>query len=108
MSENPLRAQIGDFAPKIVDLTEQVVFGDVWERHGLVKRDRSLITISALVAGNNWEQLEAHLRIGRGNGLTREEVVEALTHLAFYCGWPRALSAITIAQRVYDDPSANA
>lgn len=103
MSENPLRGRIGDFAPKIVDLTEDVLFGDVWERPGLVKRDRSLITITALVAGNNWEQVESHLRLGRENGLTQDEVVEALTHLAFYSGWPRALSAITIAQRIYAD-----
>lgn len=106
MSGNPLRSQIGEFAPKIVDLTEDVLFGDVWERPGLSKRDRSMITIAALVAGNNWEQVEAHLRIGRDNGLTKDEVVEELTHLAFYSGWPRALSAITIAKRVFTEPTA--
>jgi 4-carboxymuconolactone decarboxylase len=96
-----LRRQIGDFAPKIVELTENVLFGDVWERPELSPRDRSLATISALVAGGNSEQLRPHLTIGAGNGLTETEIKEVLTHLAFYVGWPKALSAITIAKDVF-------
>lgn len=84
---------LGEITPKLADLTDQVLFGDVWERPGLSKRDRSLITISALVALYRTEQLPAHLRIGLGNGLTVEEIAEAITHLAFYCGWPTAFSA---------------
>lgn len=104
MSESkpgPLRQQIGNFAPKIVDLTEDVLFGDVWERPELPKRDRSLVTISSLVTAGNWNQLEAHIRIGMGNGLTQTEIIETFTHLAFYTGWPKALSAISVAQSVY-------
>jgi 4-carboxymuconolactone decarboxylase len=99
---NPLRQQIGSFAPKIVDLTEQVLFGDVWERPGLSKRDRSLVTIASLTTAGNWEQLRPHLQIGRSNGLTEAEITEAFTHLAFYAGWPKALSALTIAKEVFN------
>jgi 4-carboxymuconolactone decarboxylase len=105
MTENKqpsaLRKAIGDFAPKIVDLTDDVLFGDVWERPALPKRDRSLITMSSLVTGGNFTQLEAHIRIGKGNGVTEEEILEMFTHLAFYAGWPKALSAIDVAKRVF-------
>ncbi|WKK70365.1 carboxymuconolactone decarboxylase family protein [Rathayibacter oskolensis] len=107
VTPSPLRATIGEAAPKIVDLTEQVLFGDVWERPELVKRDRSLVTIASLVTGGNFVQLESHVRMGRANGLTEEEIVEVATHLAFYAGWPKALSAIDVAQRVFaEDASA--
>ncbi|MEU6779429.1 carboxymuconolactone decarboxylase family protein [Nonomuraea angiospora] len=97
MSAEPTPAQrlIGDFAPKLVELTDEVLFGDVWERPGLSPRDRSLITISALVALYRTGQLESHLRRGLDNGLTEDELVEAITHLAFYAGWPNAMTAIT-------------
>jgi len=78
-----------------------VLFGDVWERPELPKRDRSLITISSLVTGGNFAQLEAHIRIGLANGLTRSEILEEFTHLAFYAGWPKALSAIDVAKKVF-------
>lgn len=96
-----LRETIGDFAPKIVDLTDGVLFGDVWERAELSKRDRSLATVAALIMGGNLEQLEPHLRIAQQNGLTKTELIEVMTHLAFYAGWPKALSAINVAQRVF-------
>lgn len=80
------RQRIGDVAPKLADLTEQVLFGDIWERPGLSKRDRSLITVTALVAMNRTEQLPFHLRLALENGVTREELVELITHLAFYSG----------------------
>jgi 4-carboxymuconolactone decarboxylase len=98
---SPLRRQIGDFAPKIVDLTDEVLFGDVWERPQLSKRDRSLATICTLITAGNWEQLRPHLQIGTDNGLTETEITEVMTHLAFYAGWPKALSALTIAKEVF-------
>jgi len=93
---------IGDFAPKLVELTDDVLFGDVWERPGLSKRDRSLITVTALVALNRTEQLPGHLRRAIDNGVTRDELIEAITHLAFYSGWPTAMSAITIAKKLFE------
>lgn len=75
----------------------------MWERPNLVKRDRSLITISSLVTGGNFTQLESHIRIGLENGLTQDEILEEFTHLAFYAGWPKALSAIDVAKRVFSE-----
>jgi 4-carboxymuconolactone decarboxylase len=97
--------RIGDIAPKLADLTEDVLFGDVWERPGLSKRDRSLATVSALVAMNRTEQLPYHLQRAIENGVTKEELVEVITHLAFYSGWPTAMSAMMIAKQVLN-PSA--
>ena len=96
-----LRQSLGDFAPKLVDATDDVLFGDIWKRPELSPRDRSLITITALVAGGHTEQLPFHLNLGRENGLTEAEIVEAITHLAFYTGWPRAMSAITVAKQAF-------
>ena len=98
------RRMLGGFADKLADLTDDVLFGDVWERPELNPRDRSLITITALVVGGNTEQLPFHLALGRRNGLTQEEIVEAITHLAFYTGWPRAMSAVTAAQETFAFP----
>jgi 4-carboxymuconolactone decarboxylase len=92
-TQSPAQQMLGEIAPKLADLTDEVLFGDVWERSGLSPRDRSLVTIAALVALYRTEQLDAHLRIGLGNGLTVEEISEAITHLAFYSGWPTAFSA---------------
>ncbi|HET9566259.1 MAG TPA: carboxymuconolactone decarboxylase family protein [Mycobacterium sp.] len=99
----PAQRAIGDFAPKLVSLTDEVLFGDVWEREELSKRDRSLITVAALVAGGNTEQLTNHLVRAKDNGLTETELKEVIIHLAFYTGWPRAMSAITIAKKVFTD-----
>ena len=95
------RERIGDVAPKLVDLTEKVLFGDIWERPGLSKRDRSVITVSALVAMNRAEQLPFHLRRALENGVTQDELVELITHLAFYSGWPTAMSAIRLAKEAF-------
>jgi 4-carboxymuconolactone decarboxylase len=97
------RAQqlMGDFAPKLAELTDNVLFGDVWERPGLSKRDRSLITVSALIAMNRPDQLRSHLARARDNGVTQEEVVEVITHLAFYAGWPNAVTAVSVAREVF-------
>lgn len=91
---------IGDFAPKLVELTDRVLFGDVWERPALSKRDRSLATVAALVALNRPDQLRFHLIRAVENGLKKEELIEVITHLAFYAGWPNAMSAIMIAKEV--------
>jgi 4-carboxymuconolactone decarboxylase len=99
----PIQLIVGDVAPKIAELTDGVLFGDVWERPELSSRDRSLVTISALIMGGNTEQLRSHLRRGLDNGLTREEIGETLTHLAFYAGWPRALSAVAVARAVFEE-----
>ena len=98
----PSRAQqlMGDFAPKLAELTDSVLFGDIWERPGLSKRDRSLATVSALIAMNRPEQLRSHLALAIQNGLTREELAEVMTHLAFYSGWPSAVSAMSVAKEV--------
>jgi 4-carboxymuconolactone decarboxylase len=95
------RERLGDVAPKLVDLTEKVLFGDVWERPGLSKRDRSVITVTALVAMNRTEQLPIHLRRALDNGVTRDEIVELITHLAFYSGWPTAMSAMRLAKEAF-------
>ena len=107
MSNEPSRAEqlMGDIAPKMVELTDDVLFGDVWERPELSKRDRSLITVTALVALYRTNELPSHLRRALENGLTREEIVEAITHLAFYSGWPNAVSALTTAKTVFSDES---
>ena len=94
------REQVRATVPKLIDLTEKVLFGDVWERPGLSKRDRSLITCAALVALNRGEQLKGHLERALNNGVTPEEIGELITHLAFYGGWPVAMSAATIAKDV--------
>ena len=103
MSREPSAVQkmIGDFAPKLVDLTDRVLFGDVWERPELSKRDRSLVTVAALIALNRPEQLRFHLAKALENGLKKEELIEVITHLAFYSGWPNAMSAIMIAKEVF-------
>jgi 4-carboxymuconolactone decarboxylase len=103
-SQQPIptaRELLGEIAPKLLELTEQVLFGDVWERPGLSKRDRSLITVAALVALNRTQQLPFHLERALANGVTKDEMIEAITHLAFYSGWPTAVSAATIARDVF-------
>jgi 4-carboxymuconolactone decarboxylase len=98
----PAQRIMGDFAPKLVELTDGVLFGDVWERLQLSKRDRSLVTVSALVAMNRPDQLRSHLARARDNGVTQDELVEAITHLAFYAGWPSAITAISVAKEVFE------
>lgn len=99
---SPARDQIRNTLPKLIDLTEKVLFGDVWERPGLSKRDRSLITCAALVALNRTEQLKGHLGRALDNGVTETEISELITHLAFYGGWPVAMSAGLVAKDVLE------
>jgi 4-carboxymuconolactone decarboxylase len=92
---------VGNFAPKLADLTDNVLFGDVWERTELSKRDRSLVTVAALIANGNTEQLTGHLNRAKDNGLSETELAEVIIHLAFYAGWPRAFSAVKVAREVF-------
>jgi 4-carboxymuconolactone decarboxylase len=100
---NAARDAVRSFVPKLIDLTEKVVYGDVWERPGLSKRDRSLITCAALVAMNRTEQLRGHVARAIDNGVTKDEIVEVITHMAFYSGWPTAMSAAGVAKAVFEE-----
>ena len=102
----PARRLLGDFAPKLVDLTDGVLFADVWERPQLSKRDRSLITCAALVSTGKTEQMDFHFPRALENGVTQEEIVEMITHLAFYVGWPNAMSAVNRAKALFAKKAA--
>ena len=97
----PAQRMFGDISPKLAELTDDVLFGDVWARPGLSPRDRSLITVSALIAMNRPDQLRSHLVRARDNGVTQEELIESITHLAFYAGWPSGVTAISVAKEVF-------
>lgn len=99
--ESAAQRMIEDFAPKLVELTDDVLFGDVWAREELSPRDRSLITVAALTANGNTTQPPGHLNRARANGFSEAEISEGITHLAFYAGWPRAMSAIRVAREVF-------
>ena len=102
MTEQPAGQRlIGDFAPKLTELTDEVLFGDVWARPELSPRDRSLITCAALVTNGSTWQLRGHLGRARRNGVSESELKEMITHLAFYAGWPRAMSAMMMAREVF-------
>ena len=98
----PQREEVRPVVPKLIELTETVVYGDLWERPGLSKRDRSLITMAALLALGRSDQLRGHVERALANGVTREEIGEAITHLAIYAGWPAAMTAARIAKTVFD------
>ena len=93
----------GDFAPGMVHYTDRVLFDEVWERPGLSKRDRSLATISALTALGKMDQLKFHLGYARRNGVTDDELKEALLQLAFYSGWPNGMGATTVLKNIIDN-----
>jgi 4-carboxymuconolactone decarboxylase len=96
------RDEVRPVVPKLIELSEKVLYGDVWERPGLSKRDRSLITVAALTAMYRGDQLKGHLERALTNGVTREEIGEVITHIAFYSGWPTAMTAARIAKGVFD------
>jgi 4-carboxymuconolactone decarboxylase len=102
LQPRPSQAAIGDFDPKLAELTDKVLYGDIWERPELSKRDRSLVTVAALIALNRPDQLRAHLVRARENGVTQQELIETITHLAFYAGWPNAVNAIAVAKEVFE------
>jgi 4-carboxymuconolactone decarboxylase len=108
MNKEPSGAEkmFGGFAPKLVQLTDDVLFGDVWERNELSKRDRSLITVAALVALSRPDQLRFHLPNAVKNGVKEQELIEVITHLAFYSGWPNAMSAMAVAKEIFSKPEA--
>ncbi|MDR5752384.1 MULTISPECIES: carboxymuconolactone decarboxylase family protein [unclassified Caballeronia] len=92
---------MGDIAPKLAELSDDVLFGDIWERPELSKRDRSLITCAALVVQGRTEQMNSHFPRAIKNGVTQEELVELITHLAFYAGWPSAVTAVLRAKEIF-------
>jgi 4-carboxymuconolactone decarboxylase len=91
----------GDFAPALVGLTADVLFGQVWKRRELSPKERSLVTVASLTTSGNTEQLVYHLGLAKQNGATEQELIEAITHLAFYAGWPKAMSAMAVAKQVF-------
>ena len=97
------RATLGDFAPKLAELTDDVLFADVWNRTELSARDRSLITVAVLAAGGDYDQLAFHLGRGVENGLTQDELIEAITHVTLYAGWPKGMGAMGVAKKVFTD-----
>jgi 4-carboxymuconolactone decarboxylase len=100
---SPARRAFGSIAPALADYTDQVLFGDVWKRPGLSPRDRRLITVASLVALYRTNELPFHVKRALENGVTRDELIEVITHLAFYSGWPTASSALPIAKRVFEE-----
>jgi 4-carboxymuconolactone decarboxylase len=99
----PMRCPWGGVAPELARITDEVLFDSVWRRTGLSPRDRSLVTIASLISLYRTNELPAHLKLALQNGVTRDEIVEAITHLAFYASWPTAGTAIGIARQVLAD-----
>lgn len=97
------REQLGDLAPKFAELNDDVLFGEVWSRESqLSARDRSMITCASLLTQGAFPQLKAHMKMAKTNGVTKDEMVELVTHLAFYAGWPKAWSAFGLVKKIFD------
>lgn len=105
MAEEPVNAAklFGDLAPKLAEVTDKILFGDIWRDPALPPRDRSLVTITTLIALYRINELPFHIGYGLKNGLTKEEIVGTITHLAFYAGWPAAVTALQIASKVFEE-----
>lgn len=103
----PMRAPWGDIAPRLTEISDTVLFDDVWRRPGLNPRDRSLITVASLVSLYRVNELPFHLGKALENGVTREEIIEMVTHLAFYSGWPTASSALSVIRQVFNEADAH-
>ena len=101
--KTPMRGPWSDIAPRLAEITDTILFDDVWQRPGLSPRDRSLITVASLIALYRGNELPFHLKRALENGVSREEIVETITHLAFYSGWPTASTAIAIARQVFEE-----
>ncbi|WP_069825512.1 carboxymuconolactone decarboxylase family protein [Pediococcus pentosaceus] len=101
--QTAVREQLGEFAPKFAELNDDVLFGEVWSREDqLSARDRSMITCASLMSQGLFPQLEAHMKIAKENGVTKDEMVELITHLSFYAGWPKAWSAFGLAKKIFE------
>jgi 4-carboxymuconolactone decarboxylase len=96
------RSSFGDIAPALAAYTDEVLFGDAWERLQLSKRDRSLVTVASLVSLYRVNELPFHLKRALENGVTKDELIEAVTHLAFYAGWPPAMTAVQALRKVFE------
>jgi 4-carboxymuconolactone decarboxylase len=105
MADEPTNARnsFGDIAPHLAEITDKVLFGDVWEDAALSKRDRSLVTVASLVSLYRTNELPFHLKRALENGVTKDEILAAITHLAFYSGWPCAMTALQVARKVFED-----
>ena len=103
MTTQPGMGPYNEIAPRFGEITRDLLFGEVWERPGLSKRDRSLITIAALTALYRTNQLEMNTRRALENGVTKEEIGEVFMHMAFYTGWPCAVNAFEVAQKVFEE-----
>jgi 4-carboxymuconolactone decarboxylase len=104
MADEPINARkaFGDLAPHLAEITDKVLFGDVWENSAFSKRDRSLVTIASLISLYRTNELPFHLKRALENGITKDEIIATITHLAFYAGWPPAMTALQIARKVID------
>jgi len=105
MATQPIspRDLVRSTVPRMIEISEQVIYGHIWERPGLSKRDRSLIVVASLIATYRPEQLRGHLARALDNGVTKEEIAEVITHLAFYSGWPGSMTAARIAKEVFEE-----
>ncbi len=105
MSDKPTAARdaYGHLAPKFAQVTDEVLFGDIWRDPDLSPRDRSVVTVSSLISLYRINELPYHVKIALDNGVTKREIIAMITHLAFYSGWPTAASAMTIANKVFDE-----
>ena len=99
------RDRLGNLAPKFAELNDDVLFGEIWSREDkLSLRDRSMITVTALMTKGVFDSsLKSHLMNAKNNGVTKTEMVEMITHLAFYCGWPLAWKAFPIVEKIYGE-----
>ena len=107
MTDEPTNARksFGDIAPHLAEITDKVLFGDVWENSALSLRDRSLVTITSLISMYRVNEMPFHLKRALENGVTRDEITGAITHLAFYAGWPPAMTALQIAREIFKETS---
>ena len=100
------RNEVRSVIPRLIEITETLLYPDIWERPGLSKRDRSLITVAALTAMYRGDQLKGHIERALANGVTRDEISEVITHMAFYAGWPSAMSAAKVVKQVFEEKTA--
>ena len=103
MTTQPGTGPYNELMPRLGELTRELVYGDIWERPGLSKRDRSLITIAMLTAMYRTNQIRSHMRRALANGVTKDEIGGELMHMAFYAGWPCAVNAFEVAKEVFDE-----